>query len=162
MLVKGAPGLFSAAAILTGVAAAALVRFRPVPIAFAIKYNLLWWIYMGFKFTSWRHQMETLPTLLSLYEGNPPVTGGFPSQRPATRSIDVFDDVGLHKLFSKQSRCRWFETPWLSLWRQCHERMAVPSHTWHHSHSIRLCSLTNRGRDKMAAISQTTLSNVFS
>ena len=27
----------------------------------------------------WRHQMETFPLLLALCEGNPPVTGGFPS-----------------------------------------------------------------------------------
>ena len=29
----------------------------------------------------WSHDMETLPALLTLYEGNPSVTGGFPSQR---------------------------------------------------------------------------------
>ena len=27
----------------------------------------------------WRHQMKTLSTLLALYEGNPPVSGGFPA-----------------------------------------------------------------------------------
>ena len=27
----------------------------------------------------WRHQMETFPTLLAFYEGNPTVMGGFPS-----------------------------------------------------------------------------------
>ena len=37
----------------------------------------------------WRHQMETLSALLALSEGNPPLTGGFPSQRPVTRSFDV-------------------------------------------------------------------------
>ena len=30
----------------------------------------------------WRHQMEAFPALLALCEGNPRVTGGFPSQRP--------------------------------------------------------------------------------
>ena len=39
---------------------------------------------------TWRHnQMETFSVLLSLCEGNPPVSGGFPSQRPAMQSIDV-------------------------------------------------------------------------
>ena len=38
----------------------------------------------------WRHQMETFSTLLALCEVNPPVTDGFPSQRPVTRSLDVF------------------------------------------------------------------------
>ena len=33
--------------------------------------------------------METIFALLVLCEGNPPVTGGFPSQRPVTQSFDV-------------------------------------------------------------------------
>ena len=32
----------------------------------------------------WHHQMETFSALLVLCEGNPPVTGGFPSKRPVT------------------------------------------------------------------------------
>ena len=43
----------------------------------------------------WRHQMEVLPALLALCEGNPPVTGGFPSQSPVTRSCNVFLDARL-------------------------------------------------------------------
>ena len=45
-----------------------------------------------FKFivnTWWGNQMETFSALLALYEGNSPVTGEFPSQRPVTRSFDV-------------------------------------------------------------------------
>ena len=38
----------------------------------------------------WRHQMEIFSALLDLYEGNPPVTGGFPSQRPVTRGFEGF------------------------------------------------------------------------
>ena len=38
----------------------------------------------------WRHQMEAFSSLLARCEGNKPVTGGFPSQRPATRSFDFF------------------------------------------------------------------------
>ena len=34
--------------------------------------------------------METFSVLLVLYEGNPPVTGGFPAQTPATQSFHVF------------------------------------------------------------------------
>ena len=34
--------------------------------------------------------METFSALLALFEGNPLVTGGFPSQRPVTQSFDVF------------------------------------------------------------------------
>ena len=42
----------------------------------------------------------------------------FPSKRPVTRSFDVFFDRRLNKRLSKQSRCRWFETPSRSLWRR--------------------------------------------
>ena len=41
----------------------------------------------------WRHKMETFSVLLVLCEGNPSVTGGFPLQRPVTRSFDVFFDL---------------------------------------------------------------------
>ena len=34
----------------------------------------------------WRYEMKTFSALLALCEGNPPATGGFPSQRPVTRS----------------------------------------------------------------------------
>ena len=59
----------------------------------------------------WRHQMETLSALLALCVGNSPVSGEFPSQRPVTRSSDVFFDVHLNKRLSKQSWGWWFETP---------------------------------------------------
>ena len=41
----------------------------------------------------WRHQMEFFFVLLALCTGNSPVTGEFPSQRPVTRSFDVFSSV---------------------------------------------------------------------
>ena len=65
----------------------------------------------------WRHQMETFSALLALCAGNSPVTGD--SQRPLTRSFDVFFDLRLNKRLSKQSRRRWFETPSRSLLRHC-------------------------------------------
>ena len=62
---------------------------------------------------------NTFSALLALCVGNSPVTGEFPSQRPVTRSFDVFFDLRLNKRLSKQPR-RWrFETPWRSLWRHC-------------------------------------------
>ena len=45
--------------------------------------------------------------------------GEFPSQRPVTRSFDVFFDLGLNKRLSKQSRRWWFETSSRSSWRRC-------------------------------------------
>ena len=44
--------------------------------------------------TWWRHQMETFSALLAICAGNSPVTGEFPSQRPVTRSFDVFFENG--------------------------------------------------------------------
>ena len=43
--------------------------------------------------------------------------GDFPTQRPVTRSFDVFFDLRLNKRLSKQPRGWWFETPAWSLWR---------------------------------------------
>ena len=60
-----------------------------------------------------------ISALLALCEGNSSVTGEFPSQRPVTRSFDVFIDRRLNKRLSKQSRRRWIQTPSRSLWRHC-------------------------------------------
>ena len=57
--------------------------------------------------------------LLALCAGNSLVTGEFPSQRPVSRSFDVFFDLHLNKRLSKQSRCWWFKTPSRSLWHHC-------------------------------------------
>ena len=82
---------------------------------------------MNGTWTWWRHQMETISAplafvreftgdLLALCAGNSSVTGEFPSQRPVTRSFDVFFDLRLHKRLSKQLWCWWFETPSRLLW----------------------------------------------
>ena len=55
--------------------------------------------------------METFSELLALCEGNSPVTGGFPSQRPETQSFDAFFDLHLNKQLSKQSAEQTIETP---------------------------------------------------
>ena len=76
------------------------------------------WMSPEVNFTWWRHQMETFIALLALWAGNSPVTGEFPTQRPATRSFDVFFHLRLNKRLSKQSRGWWFETPSFPLWLQ--------------------------------------------
>ena len=45
--------------------------------------------------------------------------GEFPSQRPVTRSFDVFFDLRLNKRLSKQPWGWWFEMPSWPLRRQC-------------------------------------------
>ena len=70
--------------------------------------------------------------------------GEFPTQRPVTRSFDVFFDLRLNKQLSKQPWGWWFETPSWSLWRQRNERSRVlwyflcylnkaTCFTWHHT-----------------------------
>ena len=48
--------------------------------------EVLWWTSIIW----WRNYMESLSAWLAIYEGNPSVTGRFPSQRPLTRSLNVF------------------------------------------------------------------------
>ena len=67
----------------------------------------------------WRHQIFSV--LLAICAGNSPVTGEFPTQRPVTRSLDIFFDLRLNKRLSKQSWGWWFETPSRPLWRHCHD-----------------------------------------
>ena len=63
--------------------------------------------------------METFSALLALCAGNSAITGEFPTQRPVTRSFDVFFDLRVNKRSNKQSWGWWFETPASSLWRHC-------------------------------------------
>ena len=65
--------------------------------------------------------METFSALLAIFAGNSPVTGEFPSQRPVTRSFDVFFDLRLNKHLGKQSLGWWLETTPCSLWRHCND-----------------------------------------
>ena len=46
------------------------------------------WVRHRNSVAGWRHDMEPFSTLLTLCEGNPPVTGGFPHKGPTVRSFD--------------------------------------------------------------------------
>ena len=97
---------------------------------------------------------------------NLPVTSAFPSQRSVTRGIDIFFDLHLNKRLSKTPRRRWFETPSRSLWRNCNNFSCFTYpyfqkfHSWPHSWNGFL--LTYSDPNKMASISQTTFSTIFS
>ena len=65
--------------------------------------------------------METFSALLAICAGNSPVPGEFPTQRPVTRSFDVYFDLRPNKQLSKQSWGWWFETLSSSLWRHRNE-----------------------------------------
>ena len=73
----------------------------------------------------WRHQMEIFSLLLALCAGNSPVTGKIPTQRPVTRSFNVFFDLRMNKRLSKRSWGWRFETPWCSLWRHGNRRITL-------------------------------------
>ena len=51
--------------------------------------------------------------------------GEFPTQRPVTRSFDVFFDLRPNKRLSKQWRGWWFETLSLPFWRHRNEKQIV-------------------------------------
>ena len=77
--------------------------------------------------------------------------GEFPTQRPVTRSFDVFCDLRLNKLLSKQQWGWWFETPSCSLSRQCNDLM---SHVlWgvsnHHGNSTVCRTLITKNSSKL-------------
>ena len=97
----------------------------------------LWYNHGWYSFHIWRWQMGSK---LSNHDdginwkhfprypswGNPPVTVGFPSQRPVMRSFAAFFDLRVNKPWSKQSSRRWFDTPSRPL--------------WHHSNVFRIMS----------------------
>ena len=65
----------------------------------------------------WRDQIEIFSALLAICAGNSPVPGEFPTQRPVTRSFDVYFDLRPNKRLCKQSWGWWFETLLCPLWR---------------------------------------------
>ena len=70
-----------------------------------------------FCYSWWRHQMGTFYALLAICVWNLPVLGEFPTQKPVTRSLDVFFDLRLNKRLSKHTWGWWFETLPRPLWR---------------------------------------------
>ena len=70
---------------------------------------------LGSWLVAWWHQMIFFSALLPICAGNSPVPGEFPTQRPVTRSFDVFFDLRPNKQLSKQWWGWWFGTPSWSL-----------------------------------------------
>ena len=68
----------------------------------------------------WKHFPRYWPFVIC--EGNTPVIGGFPSQRPVACSFDVFFDLHFNKRLSIQLRRRWLETPSQSLLRHSNDK----------------------------------------
>ena len=95
--------------------------------------------------TWWRHQMETFSALLAICAGNSPVTGEFPTQRPVTRSFDVYFDLRPNERLSKQSRGWWFETLSSPLWRHRngYRKSLLLKMVWYLSNKSRFWTLLN-------------------
>ena len=138
-------------------------------------------IYLHIGLAWWRHQMETFSALLAIWVGNSPVPGEFPTQRPVTRSFDVFFDLRLNKRLGKQWWGWWFKTLsrplwrhrngdwthiisyifWIDIWENIVELyfLLIPNECkWTSIYKL----LTHWGRDKMDAFFQATFSNGFS
>ena len=93
----------------------------------------------------WRHQMEAFSALLTLCEGNPTVTGRFPSQRPVMLMFSLICDW-----INGWANNRWFETPLCSLWRHCNmlpdwivKLQIVRHYPWRHMVSQIRCLFNN-------------------
>ena len=109
----------------------------------------------------WCHQMETFSTLLAICAGNSPVSSEFPTQRPVTRSFDIFFDLRLGEQLNKHSWDWWLETPLRPLWRQSnvrpncgwswhvHQGWWLPNHllifsiSEHYQNTIHLCHISH-------------------
>ena len=68
----------------------------------------------------WCCDMEMISALLALCEGNPPVTGGFPSQRAVMWSFDVFFDVRLSKLLMNSWAAGDLRCHMTLMWHYCY------------------------------------------
>ena len=99
---------------------------EPLQLYYCIKQIHVYYLYIFLRVVSqalWKSHQRDNPVaiMMSPNENIFPVTGPLwwestshwwiPSQRPVTRSFDVFFDLRLNKCSSKQSRHRWFETP---------------------------------------------------
>ena len=93
--------------------------------------------------------METFSALLAICAGNSPVLGEFPTERPVTRSFDVFFDLRLNKRLSKQSWDWWFATLSRPLWRHRNENTVLQItgsqdfiHRHRHRHRLQAYNIT--------------------
>ena len=83
-----------------------------------------WLWYYGPSIGRYRWDMMTssngnISAFLALSARSSPVTGEFRSQRPVTRSFDVFFALRPNIHLSKESWGWWFAMPSRSLWRHC-------------------------------------------
>ena len=106
--------------------------------------------------------METFSELLDICAGNSLVPGEFPTQRPVTRSFDVFFDQRLNKRLSKQSWGWWLETLSRPLWRHCNVLSKSVSVTVSDfSRASNPCKLVCQNRRKNTLVQRTTAVDIW-
>ena len=88
--------------------------------------DLIVWLELCFVFHDDIIKWEHFPCYWTFARG----IGEFPSQRPVTRSFDVFCDLHLIKHLSKHSRRWWFEMPSCSLWHHCNVIVLIYAIPW--------------------------------
>ena len=69
------------------------------------------WIFIRCDYMRWNVLLSIWQVLC---EGNPPVTGRFPWQKPVMQNLNAFFVVRLNNILSKQWCYCWFKTPWWS------------------------------------------------
>ena len=89
--------------------------------------SMLWFPFIGcppatVRYNMIGHDLEELSMLLALCEGNPPMTGGFPSQRSSNMGFEVFVDVSLNKLLKKTVELLVISYGMMLIWHHCNGR----------------------------------------
>ena len=79
----------------------------------------------------WRHNMETFSVLLTFYERNAPVTGGFLSQRTSNAEL-VFSVVRLRMLLKRIELSPIWDA--MVLWRHCIKSHTIHENSWYFHH----------------------------
>ena len=83
---------------------------------------IAWWLVFAARTFTWFMMTASNGNIFRVTGhlcGNSPVTGEFPSQRPMTRSFDVFIDLRVNKRLSKRWGGWGFETTSRPLWHNC-------------------------------------------
>ena len=89
--------------------------------------------------------METFSALLAICARNSSVPGEFPTQKPVTRSFDVYFDLRPDQRLSKQSLGWWFETLSHSLWRH-QKNLSAACDTWKTICNVEVVGASNDDR----------------
>ena len=94
------------------------VKYTEVPVtSIYLKFCYRLWGMVGLQgYIRWKHFLCYWSSLSGIHWSE---LDSIHKANDADLSRNVFFSVRLNKRLGKQSRYRWFETPWWSLWRHC-------------------------------------------